>query len=450
MRRLFLIVLLSVLGFQSSVAQLRDGAYMTVHLAKWPFVLYEAPSLEEDEPLYPYDLLAAIDTLTLGYAYAVEEDYPVLDFSLTWTPGPYGVYADERVRYDDLPGEVVIAAVDLRADVAVEGEVVADLVITLDSLVLGPSPEQFYVTERGIPWASLFTKTDADDARAYFASGFVLRNLEILRIAFASYPEEEVARYEPLYPRDIGVYPPRISIWVDWLSPSRAAGKRGTTTRPPTPREGIGRTVEPSSETAGRTRSGTRRTTDRDTEGRRPGRTSSSDRSDTEDEGDKASRPTRSGKAKKKKDDEEDDDQDLLPGALVGVAAIGVVAFAGGTIGYFGNTETPLGLTAGRVQGKAGALLQGAVNGAVLGKGNEPEQAIARVMSFYDVFKAPIRPAVGLGVLLEEKGDEIDVSPSVSLGAASVFGPVVLYGGYDLFVGGIDVGLAVNFRYRRR
>ncbi|HMB93392.1 MAG TPA: hypothetical protein VKP65_21245 [Rhodothermales bacterium] len=451
MRHLFLLALFSLLGFQSSLAQQPADAYTTVHLPEWPSVLYERSSPAEGDDVYPYDLLASMDTFALGYAYAVEEDLPVLDFALAWMPGPYGVYNDRPVRYDDLPGEVVIAALDLRADVEVEGEIVADLVLSLDSLVLGPAPEQFYVTDRGIPWDQVFGDTQADDARAYFASGFALRNLKILRIAFVSYPEEEVARYEPRYPREIGVYPPRISIWVDWLGPSRSAGKRGTTTRPDTPREGIGRTEVPSSDTGRRTRSGTRRTsTDRDTEDRSTTRTSSSDRAEADDNEDKARRTTRSGKAKKKKDDEEDDDQDLLPGALVGVAAIGVVAFAGGTIGYYGNTKAPIGLTSGMVRGKGGAVLQGAVNEAVLGKGDEPEQAIARIMSFYNVFNAPIRPAVGLGVLLEENGDEIDFSPSVSLGAVGVFGPILLYGGYDIFVGGADFGLAVNFRYKQR
>lgn len=451
MRHLLFTFFLLIIGSLTSFAQTQDDTpYATVHLLNWPPALYENTT-QDDGALYPYDLLASLDRLTLGYAYAVEDDLPTLDVSLTWTPGPHGVYNDQRVRYEDLPGEVVIAAVDLSAEVVVDGAVVAEMVVSLDSLVLGPSPKTFYLTERDIAWGSLFTNTSAEDARTYLVSGFELHNLEILRIAFASYEDEQVAGYEPPYPADIGVYPPRIGIWVGWLGGGRSGSKRGTTTKPRTPREGIGRTV-PTTDDSGRTRDGTRRTptTDGDTDNRRTDRTASSDREGEVSNRDKAKEATRSGKTKKKKDEEEDDDEDFLPGALVGVAAIGAVAYAGGTVGIFGNTDAPVGLTAGMVQGKGGVLLQGAINEAVLGEKGKPEQAIARIMSFYDAFNAPIRPALSLGVLLEENGDEIDLSPSVSLGAVGVFGPVLFFGGYDVTLGSVDFGMAFNFRHKQR
>ena len=124
-----------------------------------------------------------------------------------------------------------------------------------------------------------------------------------------------------------------------------------------------------------------------------------------------------------------------------------MLAFVGGTIGYYGNgQETPIGLTSGYVVRNGGLLLQVAINGAVIASGDEPGKLTAKMMGFYDVFNTPIQPALGIGVLAEERGDEIDLSPRFSVGAVANLGPVVLYGGYDLVVEGVEISMAINFR----
>jgi len=80
------------------------------------------------------------------------------------------------------------------------------------------------------------------------------------------------------------------------------------------------------------------------------------------------------------------------------------------------------------------------------GAGNEPERLVGQLFGFFDLFRAPIRPAVGLGVWAEENGDAVDLSPSVSLGAVARAGPVLLQGGYDFAGGGAQFGLAITFR----
>ncbi|MFK7847962.1 MAG: hypothetical protein AB8G77_21930 [Rhodothermales bacterium] len=75
------------------------------------------------------------------------------------------------------------------------------------------------------------------------------------------------------------------------------------------------------------------------------------------------------------------------------------------------------------------------------------EHAIQK--TFYDVFNALIQPAVGFGVLVSQQNNEVEYEPSISLGLAGNFGSVVLLSGYDVLAGGLDVGIAYNFRARR-
>ena len=135
---------------------------------------------------------------------------------------------------------------------------------------------------------------------------------------------------------------------------------------------------------------------------------------------------------------------------MAGAAAVGLLAVAGGTVGYYGNAEMPLGLTSGLVRPKGGVLLQVAVNTAVLGADDEPEKLLGKVMGFYGVANLPIQPALGLGVMAEENGDDLDLTPSLSLGAVGNFGRLILFGGYDFAADGVDFGFAFNFRGRPR
>lgn len=95
-------------------------------------------------------------------------------------------------------------------------------------------------------------------------------------------------------------------------------------------------------------------------------------------------------------------------------------------------------------------MVQVAVNTAVLGAADEPEKLLGKVMGFYDIANMPLQPALGLGVMAEENGDDLDLTPSLSLGAVGNFGPLILFGGYDLAADGVDFGIAFNFRGRRR
>ena len=70
-------------------------------------------------------------------------------------------------------------------------------------------------------------------------------------------------------------------------------------------------------------------------------------------------------------------------------------------------------------------------------------------MSFVNAFKAPIQPALGLGVHVSQANNEVEYTFSISPGLAGNFGPLVLLGGYDLTSGGVDIGMAYNFRARR-
>lgn len=401
-------------------------------LLRWPAALYEA-----DATPYPYDLLPALDSLALAYRYDVHEGAPRLRLTLAWTPGPVGVLDNERVPAEAMPARLRLLAAEIQADVVAEGRTVARLHLVLDSLGLAALPDRHRFTLVDQAWEAIFEGVTGAEARALFAGGFTLDHLEILRIAFASYEDGEAGRpYDPRRPTGVGVYPPRSGVWVGWVMPPRArAGKRGSDRARPErePRETVGRTpgTEPEHD---RTREGGAAETDR-----------SGDRAER-DRGDRK-RPSLPGQ--KRKDDEKDDDAELLPVALAGAAAVGALALGGGTVGYFGNTEAPLGLAAGRVAPHAGLLLQVAVNEAVLGAPGD-EAFIGRATTFYDLFGSRIQPALGLGVFAQEQGGgAAEWMPSVSLGAVGNFGSLLVFGGYDVVASGIDFGLAFNWRHRR-
>ncbi|MDX1547181.1 MAG: hypothetical protein R3247_09350 [Rhodothermales bacterium] len=436
MRLAALLILTSV--FTLSVAppsRAQEGEGVAA-LLRWPAALYE-----EDGASYPYDLLPALDSLALGYRYDVHDGAPRLRLTLAWAPGPVGVLENERVAAEAMPGRLRLLAAEIQADVVAEGRTVARLHLVLDSLALAPLPDRHRFTLEGQPWEAIFEGVTGAEARALFAGGFTLDHLEILRIAFASYEDGEGGRpYDPRRPTGVGVYPPRIGVWVDWIGPPRArAGKRGADRARPErePRETVGRTpgTEPDRD---RTREGGGAETERS--GDRSGDRAERDRGDRK-------RPSRPGK--KRNDDEKDDDAELLPVALAGAAAVGALAIGGGTVGYFGNTEAPLGLAAGRVAPHAGLLLQVAVNDAVLGAPGD-ETFVGRATTFYDLLGSRIQPALGLGVFArEQESGDAEWMPSVSLGAVGNFGSVLVLGGYDVVAGGVDVGLAFNWRHRR-
>jgi len=428
-----------------------------VVLTNWPGAL-----LEKGEDLAPFgelDVMPFLDTLALQYWYGVDGARPAMSFMLSWTPGDEGIVHGRRVPAHSLPRDIRLTTLDLRADVYVAGRRVTGLLLSVDSMALRASPYVYPFDGIELTWDSLFTEGTGADAHRYFSEGFELRNPEIVRIGFEVFRDERplAVRTHPPRPIPVDVYYPDPDIWIvirgdGYRPPPHIA------TGPRRPRRGaVGRRGErPTRTTRGKPRASDGKS--RPTRGKpgasgdKPratdkGRTKAG-RDDTARDGSRGSILDTIGKAKKKKDDDDDDDDEqLLPAAIAGAAAVGLVAFAGGTIGYFGNTaHAPLGLSSGFVRPKWGMLIQVAVNDAVLGVSNDPERLTANLFTFIDLFDAEIQPGFGAGVWAEEHGDDIRYRPSFSLGAVGRFGPVVLQGGYDLVEGGTQFGVAYSFR----
>jgi hypothetical protein len=430
-----LLLAVLLLGATACFAQKTPPRKGALRLTDWPRAL-----LDEGRTLEPFtdlDVLPFLDTLTLEYTYGVADERPVMTFALAWTPGDEGILDGVRVPYDALPAGARLTALDVRAGVFVRGERVTELIISVDGMALSPAPYVYPFEGVDLTWETLFADGDAETARRYFREGFELRNMEVLRIAFAASDAGErdvTVTPRPRPPARTTIYVPDRTIWV--IVKGRRRLPPHVATGPHRPRRGdVGRDLDGSSE----------RTRDDDR-----GDASGADDEHTGVE-DTAKRDGKrggllDGLGKKKKDDDDDDDEQLLPAALAGAAAVGLIAVAGGTVGLFGHERAPIGLASGFARGRWGMLLQVAVNEAVLGAGNEPERLVGQLFGFFDLFRAPLRPAVGLGVWAEENGDAVDLSPSVSLGAVVRAGPVLLQAGYDLAGGGAQFGLAVTFR----
>ncbi len=439
-RSSFALFLVAVLfGATACFAQPSPPRKGALRLTDWPRAL-----LDEGRTLEPFadlDVLPFLDTLTLEYAYGVADERPVMTFALAWTPGDEGILDGVRVPYDALPDDVRLTALDVRVGVFVRGERVTELIISVDGMALSPAPYVYPFEGADLAWETLFADGDAETARRYFREGFELRNMEVLRIAFAASDAGErdvTVTPRPRPPARTTVYVPDRTIWV--IVKGRRPTSPRVATGPHRPRRGdVGRDLDDSSEHP--------RDKPRDDD---RGNASGADDEHTGDEN-AAKRDGKrgglfDGLGKKKKDDDDEDEQ-LLPAALAGAAAVGLIAVAGGTVGLFGHERAPIGLTSGFARARWGMLLQVAVNEAVLGAGNEPERLVGQLFGFFDLFRAPIRPAVGLGVWAEEHGDAVDLSPSVSLGAVVRAGPVLFQGGYDFAGGGAQFGLAVTFRH---
>ena len=434
------------------IAQPADSG--VVALTEWPAAAQEP---YEHGRAYPFDLLPFIDSLSVDYRYGVADDRPRMHFVLSWLPGTEGILNRERVSYDRLPGDIRIERLHLHADVLVDGRAATELQVRVDSLMLPPRPASYAFTADSLDWATLFSETPADSARRYFEEGFRLANLRIDHIAFAVFeprpqPRSGDGERRPPPPPRVDVYPVDIHIHAGWFFPGgRDDDDAYKSPRTERPRSGVTRT-----------RSGDRASDGERTTSRSPGDTgrTSNDRSrggtsgerDDEDDGDREARSDRDRSRSGERDDDEDEDDDtsLAPTAIGAAVAVGAIAVAGGTVGYYANTgDMPVGLQAGYVQPNGGAVLQAAVNRDVLTGGDE-ERLLAKIIGFGDLFDLPVQPALGAGVLVTALGDDVDIQPTFSLGLVANLGRVVLMAGYDVQTEGLDVGLAVNFRYRSR
>ena len=458
------LLLLAAFLVPRSAAQQQPAAEGVAHVADWPASSETARAQLDREG---FQVLPFLDTLALGYRYVAGERGPGLEAALEWMPGRRGIYEGEEVAYERLPADVRMTALTLGAQVYVDGRPAASAAFAFDTLALAASPDVHSVAIDTLTWEGVFEGASADEAEAYFEEGFELRNLEVLSVAFAS-DEAELAEAErprrTRRPAPRTVYEPGADVYVGgvFVGGSRprppSDGRRRDTGRDATEQDRADRS--PTRTDRGRTEgaAGSGPRGDRTTT-----RTSGGDEGDTVEEGQtsKGGERTTARRGgdrkipvpKRDRDDDDDDDNDdneLLPVAIGAAVAVGAAAYAGGTIGYYGNAaKAPVGLTAGAVRERGGVLLQAAVNQALILSDPGPRHLVVKLTGFYDAFDAPVQPAVGLGVLARDPGESVDVRPSLSFGAVAPLGPVVLMGGYDVAQGGVEVGLAINFRYKR-
>lgn len=443
-------------------AQTFEPGEGVMRLVDWPD--------EEARRTLRYDILPFIDTLSVAYRYQVTDGRPALSLLVDWNPSTTVVYRGARVPRSEVPGDVRMVAIDLRADVLVDGLRAATISVVVDSMVVGPAPDYVEINLPDLSWENVFVETSAEEAKAIFLNGFELADPEIAGAAFAVFDEdgrvdleEEVAsRRSPRgQPRRVSIYraPNMVDVFVDvhWLiggfsPPSYVGGGE--------PRKAVGR-----GRLDGNDRSGRR---GRD-EGDRSVR-SDDDRSGSDVTGrgsrDSEGRPADSGREERDSsersgsrseggfrlpdsgdDDDDDDDDELVPYALAAVGAAGVLAAAGGTIGYFGNSRhAPLGLTSGFVGRDGGLLLQAAVNDAVLFDAPGPERLMVKLLSFGNFLDSGLQPAIGAGVLATTEGEGITYEPSLSLGAVGIHKMFLLYGGYDVLQEGPEFSVGLNLR----
>lgn len=440
---LFLVVLSWGAFPHRAVSQ--QGPRGSVSLYGWPQALHTAPA----DTTFPFALLPSIEHLSLDYEYGEDAGQPALRLALSWEQGNVGVLEGRRVPSSALPDDVRIEHLSLRALVVADGQVQAAVLFALDSLMLGPVPDQLTLETEQLEWETLFADLSSEEARQLVDNGFELQSLEIEHITFAVFepaPEVAVSRGSTRPPRRVyRSYPIDIHIHAGWffdLSRRRRVIQVVRDTERPirAKRPASTATTEDRERDISRTAGNTGRTVERGN-------------ADTES----AENPTRRtngrerGRSKRDDDDNDDDGEaSLLPYAIGAVAAVGTLVVVGGTVGVYGNTKNaPLGLTAGYVQPQGGFLLQAAINEAVLGQSSGPERLTAKITSFYNFFDAPVQPALGLGVLATAR-DDITWEPTVTLGLAGNFGSLVVLGGYDVGQGGAEFSVAYNFRARRR
>jgi len=397
-------------------------------LVDWPASLPQL--LREMGTKAPY-LLPRIDSLALEYRYASNDSTSQWSFVLGWQPDHRVLYEGDILPAEEGPTDVRMANVELRVEVQVNGESIGDMIVAVDSMALRPLPS-IYSFEVTVGHDRVFLDATPEEARRALAEGVTLDSLVVERMGFTSAATStserrrpDVKERRPAPRRGPSVYEPRTRIFIGWRVAPRPyyvfvdEGKRTVQTRDVSD-ENVGRGATADGDSRARAARRGEGAEEED-ETRR--------RSDDEDE------------------EEEEDEPSLRGPALGAVAAIGLVAYAGGTVGLYGRGDTPIGLAAGYTHPRGGLQLHAAVNGAVI-EGESGQKLTLKTLGFYDVFDARIQPAVGLGVQIDPQR-EGDVVPSVSLGLAGNFGRVVVFGGVDVVQATPEVGIAYNFRYGR-
>jgi hypothetical protein len=441
----------------------------TAVLVDWPRSL---PDLLEEMGRRAPRLLPRLDSMALDYRYAVDSSRSRWSFALSWRPGDR-VLDRGRVRpWREAPPDVRMVSVELLADVYVAGRKQAEMVVAVDTMALRPMPDG-YRFNVAVDHDRVFLDTGPQAARRHLRRGVVLANLRVERMGFASFEDADGRAQRPPREPDArrrrppapSVYEPRTNVVIGWRIGPRPYYVGEDRRRRPAPEraprgDAIGRTAPSGDGADGESaRRGDRDRTAPETgeagpEGGGAGEAAAPDERDRSrgdrsggDTGDARGRPGgRSGDDgdRADKDDEEDEPSLAMP-ALAAAGAVAVFAYTGGTVGLYGNAETPLGVAAGYTHPRGGVQLQAAVNPALL-EGDGTQRLTARVLGFYDVLGAPVRPALGLGVQAVSRPGRVAVEPSVAVGAVGTVGRFVFYGGVDVAQGAPEAGVAFNFR----
>lgn len=453
--------LLGMVTFVDATAQENAATEGVVRVVNWP---ESRPPLEDGRAVprldyADYDLLPFLDSLRIAYRFEEEGGRPNVFLTLEWFPGRRGVLNGRVVRASLLPDDIRIESIDLLASVIADGRVAASFYVPLDTIDLASSPSMTTVEIRGVSWNSLFTDVDESARDQLRGLEFTLEAPRILRIVFAVPPEaaRRPGRRGPYVGPDRTECIPDVGVWISirgghrWPSPPRRATRAERERRGEMARGGL---VD---------RTGHDRGYDRD-RARDPGDSGRTTRGDEDGDGEQASGRERTTDGKrnsepksiklpKKKDNDDDDDDDrLFPAAIAGAAAVGTLAYLAGTGGYFGSVDkAPMGLMSGYVERRGGVLLHVAINPQVFGSVDGPENLIAGFTGFYDVFQSPVQPSLSVGVrITEEDSETATTKPSVAAGVVGNFGEVVVLAGYDFFSPDVRIGVAYNFRGRRR
>jgi hypothetical protein len=456
-----LIVAAHPVSAQDAAADGGTDGQGTVRLVDWPDVPLDQ-LLDEMGRRAPR-LLPELDRLTLGYGYTAADSASAWTFDLAWRPGNRVLEKGRVKPWREAPPDVRMVSIEVLADVVVDGRTVAQMIVAVDSMALGPAPDD-YVFDVAVSHDRVFLETAPDQARRYLQRGATLDNLVVERIGFASADRlrtgdvrrpREQPRQDPVPPPS--VYEPRTSILIGWrLGPDPYyVGTADNDPNPPRSRgRSDGRGRNPAGEADARTPRGEavdrgrgERDRDGETEPEAPGERRGGDAA--ADRGDRSGR-SGSGKSgasgKESDDDDDEDDTSLAVPALGAAAAVGLAAYAGGTVGIGGTGDSPIGLAAGYTHPGGGIQLQASVNPDVIAQ-EDGQRLTVKAMGFYDVFASRIQPAVGLGVQADT-GEDATVEPAVSAGLVGNLGRFVLYGGYDIVQNTPEVGLAYNFRYQ--
>lgn len=443
-RLVLLVGLLSLGTVGAGHAQALGDGEGTVTLEGWPRSL--PTLLDEMGRDAPY-LLPRIDSLALDYRYAATDTTARWSFVLSWRPAERVLYEGEVLPRRDGPRGIRMTNIELRADVRVDGEKRAEMIVAVDSMRLRATPARF-AFNASVGYDRVFLDTSPDEARRILSEGATLDRLVVERMGFTARqgqrgsrsPDARERRETPS--RTPSVYTSRTRVYLGWRVAPRPyyVGDRDT---------GEDRERRPRGRTIGRTADGGDAPDGARDEGRDRAEDGDSDEDgegEADDEGRSQTGRVLAGEDEDEEEDEEDEEEtDLRTPALAAAAAVGIVAFAGGTAGLYGRGDTPIGLASGYTHPRGGVQLQAAVNSAVLENDADQELSV-RALGFYDVFESRIQPAVGLGVQVDPDAGR-DVEPAVSGGLVGNFGRFVLYGGVDVTEGTPEIGLAYNFQY---